>query len=383
MMTRRLTTPPSSASSLRFYKIITFIFLLATISLLGVIIFFTSKRATITVVTEEETKPFQISATVSTGANSSQSSIISGTVTSTTFFWSETYKPVGTKTVEGTSKGSVTIFNTTAAPITLIPKTRFVTEKGILFRLKNRVTIPAKGSLSSEVYADQNGAASDISPSNFTLPGLPAETQKLIYAESTEPMTGGSSAVGVLTSEDVSTAEVNYKEKVKEAFLKNKDAAPQGFAAYVSVVESVVQPSQQVGTEAKEFALSGTSTLVVIYYNPEHMQNAIQTEISKQINSDNEKLLPLEKEPTISLSSYDLSSGSAVFSVSQDVLATIDETAEKLQPNKFLGMKREEIEEYVKALPHVAGVEIKLSPLWAHSAPESSDKIKVLVKSVK
>lgn len=216
MMTRRLSTPHESGGSVRFYKIITFVFLFVTVSLLGVIIFMTTKHATVVVVADEEAKNTQFAVKISSSGYDSQT--VRGAVTTTTFFWSKTYHPVGTKTVEGTSRGRLTIHNDTDAPLTLIPKTRFITTEGVLFRLKNRTTISARGTTDAEVYADASGSASDIAPTQFSLPALPPDKQKVIYARSTEAMTGGASAVGILSEEDMRGAEADFKAKLAEAY---------------------------------------------------------------------------------------------------------------------------------------------------------------------
>lgn len=381
MMTRRLSTSHAPHSPVRFYKIISFLFLFITVSLLGVIVFITNKHATVVVVADEETKNTQFSVKISN--DQSIQSNIAGTVTSTVFYWSKKYNPVGTKTVEGTSGGQLTIYNTSDVPMTLIPKTRFITDNGVLFRLKSRTTVPAIGHIVAEVYADQPGQANDIPPSEFTLPALPLDKQKVIYAVSTEAMTGGSSAVGILTQEDVQGAEADYKEKIKEAFLSTANVGGPGQQTFISVLNTSVQANQEVGVESKEFTLSGTSTLLVVSYNVEKFNQVVGQALQSRINQGSDKLLPLAKQPELSLKSYDDSRGEAELMVTQNMVLSIDETADTLTPQHFLGMKKEEIEKYVRGLGHVAGVEVRFSPSWARSAPESSDKIKVFVRNIK
>ncbi|MBD3330237.1 hypothetical protein GF354_01755, partial [Candidatus Peregrinibacteria bacterium] len=101
------------------------------------------------------------------------------------------------------ASGKITIINTTPNTWPLIARTRFQTNEGIVFRIKEGVTVPAAtstgpGKLEAYVIADitdENGEVvgerGNIGPSKFFLPGLREDSRSKIYAESTEPMTGG------------------------------------------------------------------------------------------------------------------------------------------------------------------------------------------------
>ena len=96
----------------------------------------------------------------------------------------------------------------------MVATTRLLTSEGVLFRLKDRVNVPAGGEIEVEVYADQSGIASEIGPSQFTIPGLRTDLQKLIYAVSKESMKGGIKKTGVLSVDDWSRAQ-EMQEKLK------------------------------------------------------------------------------------------------------------------------------------------------------------------------
>ena len=215
MMTRRLSTPLPE-SPVKFYRIIAVSFLIITISLLSVVLYMTTKRATVTIVAKEEKTTFSLNATLQETVSPST---VQGTLTLTQFPYTKNYVPVGTKTSEGVAKGTLTIFNKSSQATALIPKTRFITADGVLFRLVKRADIPAGGSVVAEVYADQPGKSGDISPSKFTLPALSLEQQKLIYAVSEQSMRGGSVAIGVVTSDDMSAAQNDFAQKSQIEFM--------------------------------------------------------------------------------------------------------------------------------------------------------------------
>ncbi|OGH74172.1 MAG: hypothetical protein A3G00_04880 [Candidatus Magasanikbacteria bacterium RIFCSPLOWO2_12_FULL_43_12] len=176
----------------RLYKFIALSFLILTIILLGVIIFMSAKRATITVVAGQE--PLEVSVAMAIG---SESKI--GFVETITVELKKTYKPESTKEIGAVAMGAVTLRNDSDADQALVATTRLLSPEGILFRLKNRVVVPAKSTIVTEVYADKEGRESEIGPAKFTIPGLNAAKQAVIYATSEKPMIGGVRAVGIVT----------------------------------------------------------------------------------------------------------------------------------------------------------------------------------------
>lgn len=170
MMTRRISTA-APEPPVMFYKIVALSFVVITVVLLGVVIFMTSKKATIIVVSKEDSVPTNFEARVVSG-KSAPGETVSGVVTSTIFEWAKQYSPQGTKLVTGTAQGEVTVYNKSNTAITLIPKTRFITSEGVLFRLTSYTNVPAHGQVTTAVYADKPGREGEIPPSQFTLPGL-------------------------------------------------------------------------------------------------------------------------------------------------------------------------------------------------------------------
>src|SRR3989344_568641 len=90
---------------------------------------------------------------------------------------SQSVKGSGTKTVNSSASGMLTIYNTQAKAQKLITNTRFATASGLIFRIHSAVTIPGgtsskPGSISAKVYADQTGSSYNVGPTSFTIPGF-------------------------------------------------------------------------------------------------------------------------------------------------------------------------------------------------------------------
>ncbi len=382
MITYRRSTQPPPEPPVKFYKTVAISFFIVTVALLGIVIYITSKKATITVLAKEDSKPVNLTVTVEKEPRGSDS--VSGAVTSAVFSWSGKYYPTGTKTVEGAAIGEVVIYNKTNATQPLVKTTRLLAPSGVLFRLADRVVVPAKGQITAAVYADQSGAAGDIGPSQFTIPGLSVDKQKVIFAESKTPMTGGLTKVGVLSAEDLNNAGRDYKEKVMEAFLASLNAADMvNNQIITSIIDGRPKSNHEAGEEVGEFNLSGTSTILMVAVKKDELDGLLNKAIASKVDPAFERILTLKGAPQLSVVSYDLADNLAQLSVSQEVAITLDANAEKLAAANFLNKRKDEIERYLLGLDHVAGVEVKFSPSWMLSSPGALDKIKVVVKIIK
>lgn len=379
MIIHRMSTQ-TPEPPVRFYKVIALSFLLLTVGLLAVVIFVTSKKATIVVLAKQDTESVSISATVSPSSKSGN--YLEGVVTSSEFVWSEKFFPTGNKKIEGIAEGEVILYNKTGAPITLVKTTRLLSSKNVLFRLSNYVVVPANGEVKAKVYADKKGAEGDIEASDFSIPGLPAEKQKVIYAKSAEPMKGGSRTVGVLSAEDIADAEEDYKEKASEAF-KARMADSDGVERIVKVGEAKLVTDQKAGDEVTEFTVTGTSTIVIIAYKNADLKKILDRETGGKVDTSAEKVLSLTNKPVVTVQNFDLDEETATLNIRQDVAVTLDANINKLAPENFYGKKKEEIERYILSLDHVAGVDVKFSPSWVFSAPTVSDRISIVVKNIK
>src|SRR5690606_29025038 len=105
-------------------------------------------------------------------------------------------------------------------------------EEGIVFRIKDGVFVPgqktgangatAPGTLAVEVEADPfdiyskpAGERGNVGPTKFFLPGLSEYNQKIIWAESTEPMGGGVTKFQqVIQSEDIEAAKKQVEDNL-------------------------------------------------------------------------------------------------------------------------------------------------------------------------
>ncbi|MEK7625032.1 MAG: hypothetical protein AAB467_01630 [Patescibacteria group bacterium] len=373
-MSTEAPTPP-----VKFYKVIALTFLFLTVVLLGVIIFISSVRATITVLTKQDNQSVTLS--ISVGGAGQRS--IAGSVTSSNFSYTKEFFPTGNKQVEDNARGKATIYNRTGAAQTLVKTTRLLNEDGILFRMATAATIPARGQTEVSVVADQKGIQGNIGPSSFTIPGLSPDKQKLIFAESKAAMTGGSHTVGVLSSDDLDNAKTDFGSAAVAEFSKSLPPLASGMARAISLSEEDLKFDHVAGDEVGSFLVSGASNMRVVEYRTQDVESLINREISAKVVDGTERYLVLSNTPKVELVNVDLKNGLATLNAREEVAVTLDSNSVKLSPENFFGKSRDEISRYVMGIDHVANVDVKFSPSWALSAPNVADHISVIVKSVK
>lgn len=382
MIARRLQTRPMPEPPVRIYKAVAISFLVITVALLGFVIFSIFKKTEVIIIAKENSKT--VNMIVNAESEKTKDDSISATVETQEFYWSENFTPTATKPVSGTATGQVTIKNDSPNEMTLIKTTRLLSENNVLFRLSDRYIIPAGASVKANVYADQPGESGDIGPSKFSIPGLSADTQKLVYATSESSMVGGSGKIGFISADDMNAAYQNYSTKVKETFESTHQSNSDFFdKSVVTILSQNASSSYNIGDETSAFTISGTSTVMILSYSSEELKTKINQEINNKVDEGTEKILSINENPKITVANVDSVNKSVQLSVATDVLVTLDDSSTLLEKSNFLNKNKAEIERYVISLPHVTGMDIKFTPSWVTKTPSNPDKLKIVVKSTK
>ncbi len=376
MTLRKKQNTAMSNQPVRFYKVVALSFLLLTIVLLGVITFMSSKRATITVITRPE--PVDVSTSIKIGGEGQSTGILTTTIVEL----SKEFNPAKTKDKPGIATGVATIHNETNFDQPLVATTRLLTPEGIMFRLKEKVLVPAKGSVEAEVYADEGGAGSDIGPSKFTIPGLNEVKQKVVYATSETVMKGGVAKVGVVTSDDITKAEKEILQAVKDAGQAELAEAYPGKGSVYEIIQYVIDTDKEIGDEGEEFILTAKATILGVFFDLKEASEAAAKGLGKRVISDVELVSTDNISPSVTLEDYDLEENIAVLKVFCNGLVELNPESRQLDKLIFFGKTKDEIRRYLLSLDHVHGVEIKFSPAWMHTVPHVAEHVNIVVKKV-
>lgn len=231
---------------------------------------------------------------------------------------SKLFPATGKRIIEGQAKGKVKIFNNTLYNQTLVSGTRlYREEEGVTFRTKEQVTVPAGGAVEVEVYADEIGAAGDVLPGKFIIPGLPISLQKLIYAESEEPMTGGATEVKIVSADDIEKAkEKLLKEIIESVRVEAEAELAEGEILLPEILDSeIVQVTAEPGQDeaADEFNLQMAVKIKFLVL----FEKAFEEKMREELLKRGIRKIDLYQfsEANYSLIDFDSASGKAVIKV--------------------------------------------------------------------
>ncbi|OIO18814.1 MAG: hypothetical protein COY69_02260 [Candidatus Magasanikbacteria bacterium CG_4_10_14_0_8_um_filter_32_14] len=363
----------------RFYKFVALTFLIVTIVLLGSIIFMSSKRAQITIITKAES--VEVNTTVDIDPSQTDA-IVSGFVTSTFVELTKVYSPQGNKTEEDLATGEVTLINDSNLPQILVIKTRLLSQAGILFHLKEGVVVPANGQIKAQVYADQKGESGNITTSTFTIPGLNETKQKIIYAKSATPMTGGIKTIGIFGQEDLTKAEqsllIDLKKQGSDSLSQNNSEQKGLF----DIVQYTFEHDGTLGEETSSFNLSGKATVIGVFYDDVKLKKYAQDMLEKHIVDNSEVLQSANEEPTVVLSQYNFQAGTAKLTVTNSGLVDLDPNSRELQKIMFFGKTEDEVRRYVMALDHVSSIEMNFHPAWNREVPNVASRVDIILRQI-
>lgn len=379
MTSRRKQTAASSNQPVGFYKLIAVSFLCLTLLLFGVIVFTSSKQATITIETKGD--PVDANATISIGPMEATGTI-PGIVTSTMIFSDQSFVPQGAKEMPATATGTVMLHNDSAASQSLVPKTRLLSANGILFRLKNPAFIPAKGAVAAAVYADAPGAATNIAPGKFTIPGLNDAKQKVIYAVSQMPMTGGIKHVGIFDIEDKKIIEKQIADQLLEQGRSKLSAFfPSKIGSY-ALTQVTTNLNADVGEQVDRIEAYGVATAVGVLYEKSLIRKYAERLLTKQAIDDTDLIEAAAEDPTVQIEDYDLTAKTAKVKLFANGIATLNPASAKINKAVFLGKTKDEVRRYLLSLDHIRAVTVTFRPAWVFQVPPIADHVKVIVKKV-
>ncbi len=156
----------------------------------------------------------------------------------------------GQEEVQVQATGKILIYNRhSTSPARLVTNTRFESPEGLIFRIRDSVVIPGyttgpggeivPGVVSADVFADEVGAAYNLAPTTFTIPGFAGEPEfDNLRGESTETFSGGFSGQRfIIAEEELQTAEQALRTELRNSLLERIDAEkPAGFTVFKDAV---------------------------------------------------------------------------------------------------------------------------------------------------
>jgi len=300
----------------------------------------------------------------------------------------QSVKGSGTKTVNSSSSGTITIYNTQTKSQPLVSNTRFSTASGLIFRIHSGVTVPGgspakPGSITAKVYADKAGDSYNVGPASFTVPGFngtPLASQ--VYARSTSAMAGGASG-------NMPTADTVLEGQTRSALMKA--LAPDLLASIQAQVPSgylLLTGAATTTFEELTPVLSGTTgmidmkeqgTITAIVFPNAALAKAVALSISG-LSYQGE---PLTLAPTSNLvlaPSSQMDPSATSFSFVLTGTASLVYTVDPVRiASAVAGKTRSAAEVALTSFSEVKRALIALRPFWRQTFPQDPASISVVV----
>jgi len=382
----------SKIQTTKFYKRLIIIFPAIALITLGVIIYFSFSKTTITVHLIPKTVSTVINIDVEkelTDEENTTAHKLPGFLLATTVSGSQTF--INTNQggqVEAQATGFVTIYNNWSTVQPLMATTRLLTPEGILFRIKERIDVPAGGKIDNvEVYADQLGASGNIGPASFTIPGLWPGLQDKIYAESTAPMTGGLREARTITQKIINETKSVLKgeliNKAKKELLETDEIKNHQYQKLSQAVATIIleeESSAADGEEADSFEISMKLKVIVVNIDESKLLNLALNKLKGELPIDEKLHETSNKTLSYNVEEYNLEDQIATLKVEVIAGAVPLSTNFIFNKENLTSKNSQEINAYFTNFDEVLSVNINFSPFWVTTTPDLKENIELIVK---
>ena len=310
---------------------------------------------------------------------------LSGRLRETTVSGSKEYPTTGKKMSEGDVGGEVTIINNYSKNQPLVATTRLLSPGGILYRLKNRVDVPAGGKIEVEVYADTpSEAAAKLGPSRFTIPGLWAGLQDQIYGESSLPMHGGNQEIKFVAQTDLDAAYNDLTQTLSSQVLESLKAEMESSGEILGkvIIKEINEKKSNLAAEevGDKFTVSLKLKVVGVAFYRRDLESLAFNQLQAKITSDRELTDVDYNGLTFLVEKYDLKNSEANLMVHLDGEATMHTDSPIFEKEKFIGLSKEKIIQYLSIYPEIERITIKFSPFWVKKVPQMKSNVEIIIK---
>jgi hypothetical protein len=356
-------------------------FSVAAILLFAVILYFVFSRATVYITPNYQYQ--KIGFAIQVAKENSDSALaqnrLSGKVVETSASVTKTFAGVETRLTTDKASGKVIIYNKNSQAQVLVATTRLLTADNKLYRIENRVNIPAGGQVEVIAKADQAGDEFIIGPGRLTIPGLWVGLQDKIYAESVDGFKKDGAIVTNVTDDTIATAKTELNKTALEdarkklSSLAGKDIPLEALEIKNTVFTSNAKPN----TNQKEFTGTMTATVKALIFDEQEMKNLALATLPPIYKADNALINIDQQSFSYQVVILDNNQENLLGQIKGEY--TVKLTAIKVQPTEIAGLSRSEALKYLKNLPNVKDASI-LMPFWSRSLPVLGDKITIQIK---
>lgn len=353
-------------------------FLILTVNLVIIILYFALAQATVVLTPAEEEFKHQLAISLANGqTDTAVATAVAGKTSETTVNLEQTFAATGVKEIEAAATGEIIVYNTTASrPQSLVATTQFVNDSGQIVRIKEAVSVNPGQTATVAAYADKAGKIGEVEPGKFQVLKL-KNARDQIYGLVKERFTGGAKSVKTVSADDLTRARAEMEQKLKLLAQEKLSAGQDKISSDdISVKITRYDASAKAGDTADNFTVKTEARASIFVFDKEAAKEIIKTDLTNKLPPD--KTL-LEVDENSFSAAPDASNQTLNAAITARLLSQIP--TEALNNKKALaGLSRDQVKAYFAKVAGVKKVDVRLWPFWVRSVPKSESHIKIEVR---
>ncbi len=296
--------------------------------------------------------------------------------------------------VENKASGVITVYNEyKTVPQKLIQNTRFETADGLVYRIKNSITVPAytesagkktPGSVDVEVFADVAGEKYNIGKTDFKVPGFKGQEQyDFFYAKSKSEITGGFVGTKNTVATTTLTATVkNLQGQITNQILEKIKAQNTENYVYVYSPENFtfLEAKQNNASGKKvDISLSGTAKIYVL--TKSDLSRKIAEKGGRDYDGapvlvkDIEKVAIKIKQNNVE-DKKEVLQNNDILNISGDAVVVWQNDLEQVKKD-LAGKDKKELSQIISAFPGITKASATFNLFWNSKFPKNVNKINI------
>lgn len=362
----------------RLYRNIGWSFLIGTALLAGAVVAFSFGWTTILITPRLVPVSASLKMTVAKNTTSGSDNI-AGQVEVTNAKRERTTETGAQEIIGKLVEGKVVLINTTGNERVLIPTTRLLAPDEKIYRIRERVRLPPKGEIETEIYADLEGPEYEREAgTKFTIPGLSPALQKVILAENREAWSLTKKTSRVVSEEELEVAKKSLLDEISRD-LNSSLATDPNTLRFVSITKTNVVHDAQAGARVSSFTTRTEVEAAIITLGRDALEQRLYQALEQNAPSGHGLHEMKSEAISVQVTDVDVSRGVAAITVSGEGVSGIRTDHPDLDKKRLTNKNREEIEAVLRGIAGIEKVEFRFSPPWMKRTSVNPSRIRIQV----
>ncbi|MBI1961409.1 MAG: hypothetical protein HYS45_01760 [Parcubacteria group bacterium] len=366
---------------LKSYRKLAVNFLILTVNLIIIILYFSLSQATVVIVPAKEDFSHAVDIAIAENPNAPDAGLaIAGSATNADVSHTQEFSVDPTVSEPAQAEGMITIYNSTSdRNQTFVANTRFQNEAGLEIKIKKQVQVAPGAQVAVAAFASEPGKGGEAGADSgrFQVVKLPYLKDK-IYAEVTAPFTGGTKPVRSLTQAAFNAAKAQVEAALREKgfdLLSATNASKPDKNALSLEVADLTTTANPGDANVESFTITAKGAVSAFRYDEARALEIVKQELIKQIPPD--KILLAFNDDSFSVA-LNAGGSSVTASITAALQPKIPETA--LNQEDIIGLNQEEVRVHFTKITGIRDVQIEFWPFWVRSVPNLKDHVNIEIK---